>query len=82
MVRFSGWSMETHRIKDKPIGKGCKLFNFFTTAGYVFNFTPDVRIAAKSQQQEYKTKLRNVSFKSTWSTVKERNDDRQPVHAP
>eukprot|EP00957_Ditylum_brightwellii_P008982 679184-Ditylum_brightwellii.AAC.1 len=55
MVRFSGWSMETHCIKDKPIGEGYKLFTLSTTAGYVVNFTPDDRTAAKSQQQEYKT---------------------------
>eukprot|EP00957_Ditylum_brightwellii_P204877 15341190-Ditylum_brightwellii.AAC.1 len=55
MVRVSGWSMETHRIKDKPIGEGYKLFTLSRTAGYVVNFTPDGRTAAKSQQQEYKT---------------------------
>eukprot|EP00957_Ditylum_brightwellii_P137241 10463682-Ditylum_brightwellii.AAC.1 len=55
MVRFSGRSMKTHYIKDKPIGEGCNLFTLSTTAGYIVNFTPDDRTAAKSQQQEYKT---------------------------
>eukprot|EP00957_Ditylum_brightwellii_P031735 2406580-Ditylum_brightwellii.AAC.1 len=47
--------METHHIKDKPIGEGYKLFTLLITAGHIVNFTPDGRTAAKSQQQEYKT---------------------------
>eukprot|EP00957_Ditylum_brightwellii_P054492 4129202-Ditylum_brightwellii.AAC.1 len=55
MVRFSGQSMEMCRIKDKPFGEVYKLFTLSTIAGYVVNFTPDGRTAAKSQQQECKT---------------------------
>eukprot|EP00957_Ditylum_brightwellii_P169681 12915108-Ditylum_brightwellii.AAC.1 len=55
MVRFLGRSMETHHIKDKPIGEGYKLFTLSTMFGYIANFTPDGRTAAKSQKHEYKT---------------------------
>ena len=53
MVRFSGRSVETHRIKNKPIGEGFKFFVLSTSEGYVVNFTPDGRRAAKTNQLEY-----------------------------
>eukprot|EP00957_Ditylum_brightwellii_P176240 13419476-Ditylum_brightwellii.AAC.1 len=49
MVKCLDRSMETHRIKDKLFGEGCKLFSLSTTFGYIVNFTPDGRTAAKSQ---------------------------------
>ena len=54
MVRFSGKSIETHRIKGKPIREGYKLFVLATKNGFVVNFTPDGRTAAKKGGLEYK----------------------------
>ena len=54
MIRFSGRSFETHRIKNKPIGEGYKLFALSTSSGYVVNLTPDGRVAAKTDgRQDY-----------------------------
>ncbi len=53
MIRFSGRSKETHRIKNKPIGEGFKFFVLTTSHGFVVNFTPDGRSAAKNNEQEY-----------------------------
>ena len=53
MIRFMGRSMETHRIKNKPIGEGFKLFILATFKGFIVNFTPDGRTAAKKGNQEY-----------------------------
>ena len=47
MVRFMGRSGETHRIKNKPIGEGYKLFTLTTHRGFIVNFTLDGRTAAK-----------------------------------
>mmetsp|Transcript_17478 Transcript_17478/g.39451 ORF Transcript_17478/g.39451 Transcript_17478/m.39451 type:complete len:315 (-) Transcript_17478:15-959(-) len=38
MIRFSGKSAETHRVKNKPINEGYKLFVLATKSGYVVNF--------------------------------------------
>eukprot|EP00957_Ditylum_brightwellii_P067055 5090013-Ditylum_brightwellii.AAC.1 len=40
-------------MKNKPISEGFNFFVFTNTLGYVVNFTPDGRIAAKAGQQEY-----------------------------
>ena len=54
MIRFSGRCVETHRMKNKPISEGYKLFALTDKQGYVLNFTPDGRISTKTnQQQEY-----------------------------
>ena len=57
MVRFMGRSGETHRIKNKPIGEGYKLFTLTTFRGFIVNFTLDGRTAAtgknKKGTQEY-----------------------------
>ena len=53
MIRFSGRSKETHRIKNKPIGEGYKFFVLTTNTGFVINFTPDGRTAATTGEQEY-----------------------------
>eukprot|EP00957_Ditylum_brightwellii_P016009 1206295-Ditylum_brightwellii.AAC.1 len=37
--------METHRMKNKPIGEGYKFFALTTTNGFIANFTPDGRRA-------------------------------------
>lgn len=55
MIRFMGKSLETHRIKNKPIKEGYKFFVLSTINGFIVNFTPDGRMAAKQKQQEYKT---------------------------
>ena len=47
MIRFSGRSVETHRIKNKPIKEGFKFFVLATKNGFVINFSPDGRTAAK-----------------------------------
>ena len=47
MIRFCGKSNETHRIKGKPIREGYKFFVLATKQGYIVNFTPDGRSAAK-----------------------------------
>eukprot|EP00957_Ditylum_brightwellii_P130924 9986870-Ditylum_brightwellii.AAC.1 len=49
-----GRSLETHRMKNKPIGEGYKFFCLATNEGYIINFTPNSRTAAKSQAQECK----------------------------
>ena len=56
MVRFMGRSLQTHQIKNKPIGEGYKLFVLTIYRGFVVNFTPDGRTAAKEGNQEYDTK--------------------------
>ena len=53
MIQFMGRSKETHRIKNKPIGEGFKWFILATSGGFMVNFTPDGRHAAKSDAQEY-----------------------------
>ena len=53
MIRFMGRSKETHRIKNKPIGEGFKFFVLATSDGFVVNFTPDGRSAAKNNELEY-----------------------------
>lgn len=53
MIRFMGRSAETHRIKGKPIGEGYKFFVLTTNFGFIVNFTPDGRNAAKKNLQEY-----------------------------
>ena len=51
-----GRSYETHRVKNKPIGEGYKLFILATFRGFVVNATPDGRTAAKKGNQEYESK--------------------------
>ena len=53
MIRCVGRSNETHRIKNKPIGQGYKLFCLTTSNGFCVNFTPDGRAAEKKGEQEY-----------------------------
>ena len=53
MIRFQGRSLETHRLRNKPINEGYKFFVLATTNGFVVNFTPDGRTAEKKAQQEY-----------------------------
>eukprot|EP00957_Ditylum_brightwellii_P035533 2693917-Ditylum_brightwellii.AAC.1 len=53
MIRFSGRSNETHHMKNKPIQEGYKFFALTKTEGFLFNFTPDRRSAAKSGRQKY-----------------------------
>ena len=53
MIRFFGRSLETHRMKNKPIREGYKLFVLATKNGYVVNFTPDGRSATVRGEQEY-----------------------------
>eukprot|EP00957_Ditylum_brightwellii_P154626 11768405-Ditylum_brightwellii.AAC.1 len=53
MIQFSGRSNETHRMKNKPIWEGYKFFALTPTEGFLINFTPDRRSAAKSGRQEY-----------------------------
>eukprot|EP00957_Ditylum_brightwellii_P000678 53432-Ditylum_brightwellii.AAC.1 len=48
MIRFSGRSSKTHRIKNKPIGEGFKFFALTTSQGFVANYTSDGRTAFKS----------------------------------
>ena len=44
MIRFNGRSNQTHRMKNKPISEGYKLFCVTCAhTGYVLNFTPDGR---------------------------------------
>ena len=53
MIRAMGKSIETHRMKNKPIGEGYKYFVLATTRGFTVNFTPDGRSAEKNGKQEY-----------------------------
>ena len=53
MIRFQGRSVQTHGIKNKPIGEGFKWFVLTTFNGFVVNFTPDGRTAEKENSQEY-----------------------------
>lgn len=55
MIRFMGRSLETHRMKNKPIKEGYKFFVLATRCGFVVNFTPDGRSAEKEKKQEYKS---------------------------
>ena len=47
MIRFSGRSVETHRIKYNPIKERFKFFVPAIKNGFAINFSPDGRIAAK-----------------------------------
>ena len=53
MIRFSGRSLQTHRVKNKPIGEGYKFFVLATSSGFIVNFTPDGQTAKNKQEQEY-----------------------------
>ena len=53
IIRFTGRSAETHRIKNKPIGEGYKFFVLTTFFGFIVNFTPDGRKAAREDTLEY-----------------------------
>ena len=53
IIRFTGRSAETHRIKNKPIGKGYNFFVLTTFFGFIVNFTPDGRKAARENTLEY-----------------------------
>lgn len=53
MIRFFGRSSETHRMKNKPIKEGYKFFVLTTKEGFILNFTPDGRKAARVGEQEY-----------------------------
>eukprot|EP00957_Ditylum_brightwellii_P090302 6877508-Ditylum_brightwellii.AAC.1 len=44
--------METHRMKNKPIGEGYNLSVLTTTNGFIDNFTTDGRTASKTGCQE------------------------------
>ena len=56
MICFMGRSLETHRIKNKPIDEGFKLFILATFKGFIVNFTPEGRTAAKKGNQEYQAR--------------------------
>ena len=56
IIRFGGRSNETHRMKNKPIGEGYKVFVLSTSNGFIVNFTPDGRTAARKDEQEYNSK--------------------------
>ena len=49
-----GKSVETHRMRNKPIKEGYNFFALSTITGFIINFTPDGRTAAKKNKQEYK----------------------------
>ena len=55
MIRFSGRSIQTHRIKNKPIGEGYKFFVLATNQGYVVNFTPDGRCTERERARIQQT---------------------------
>jgi hypothetical protein len=64
MIRFLGQSLESHRMKNKPISEGFKFFVLTNTLGYVVNFTPDGRTAAKTGRQEYAASSTERKIKS------------------
>ena len=43
-------------MKNKPIKEGYKFFVLATKEGFILNFTPDGRTAAKVGEQEYDDK--------------------------
>ena len=50
------WTLGGDALNEKQANwGGIQVFTLATTDGYVINFTPDGRTAAKSQQQEYET---------------------------
>lgn len=54
MVRCSGRSVETHRMKHKPIDQGYKCFAVTDSkTGFVCHFTPDGRVAGNDGLNEY-----------------------------
>ena len=48
-----GKTLETQRLKNKPIAEGYKFLVLATSDGFVLNVTPDDRTAAKKGQIEY-----------------------------
>ena len=67
MIRFMGRSLETHRMKNKPIKEGFKFFVLATIQGFVVNFSPDGRTAAKSDKVDYD--INNVEFGKIGSMI-------------
>ena len=55
IIRFMGRSLEIHRLKNKPISEGYNFFVLATSEGFIVNFTPDGRTAAKTGELEYDT---------------------------
>ena len=54
MIHFAGCSVETHRMKSKPIDQGYKMFVMCDSiTGYVCYFTPDGRVAGDKGPNEY-----------------------------
>ena len=50
MVRFRGRSIETYRMKNKPIGEGYKFFVLSDAAtGFVIWFCPDARVSKSNE---------------------------------
>ena len=84
MMRFAGRSLETHHMKNKPIGEGYKFFCLATKEGYIINFTPNGRTAAKSQTQEYKADKKFGKIESmiihVLSVIKKLNKNRKKEH--
>eukprot|EP00957_Ditylum_brightwellii_P097154 7398937-Ditylum_brightwellii.AAC.1 len=87
-MRFSGYSLETHRIQNKPIGEGYKFFCLASHTRYVVNCTPDGQTAAKLQNQEYKhskefgkIECMILHVLDIIETLKELQKNRIPKHA-
>jgi len=54
MVKFKGRSKETHRMKNKPVSQGYKLFAIADSqTGYILSFTPDGRLAREEGLNEF-----------------------------
>ncbi len=54
MVRFKGRSVETHRMTNKPVNVGFKLFSLADSqTGYVYYFTPEGRVVGGRGGNEF-----------------------------
>ena len=73
MIRFMGRSRETHRMKNNPIKEGFKFFVLAITTGFVLNFIPDGRTAAKSKESnkmDYDTNSEYGKIGSIFNIIK------------
>ena len=65
-VYFMGRLFKTHRMKNKPTKEGFKFIVLSAILGFVVNFSPDGRIAAKSDKMDYNI---NIEFGKIGSMI-------------
>uniref|UniRef100_A0A7S4J1G4 PiggyBac transposable element-derived protein domain-containing protein n=1 Tax=Odontella aurita TaxID=265563 RepID=A0A7S4J1G4_9STRA len=71
MVRFMGRSSKTHRIPNKPVSEGYKLFVLANSrSGCVLDITPDGRLSAKRKSGRARNEYNISDTNKTISMIK------------